>query len=62
MCKINFLSLTLFILTLRFMEDFQKYLSTAPVLLTIWMTFTAGFIIEIKNQNLITNRKQHQKI
>ena len=29
------------------MEDFQKYLSTAPVLLTIWMTFTAGFIIEI---------------
>ena len=27
--------------------DFQKYLSTAPVLLTIWMTFTAGFIIEI---------------
>ena len=29
------------------MENFQKYLSTAPVLLTIWMTFTAGFIIEI---------------
>ena len=29
------------------MEDLQKYLSTAPVLLTIWMTFTAGFIIEI---------------
>jgi photosystem I subunit 9 len=29
------------------MEDFQKYLSTAPVLLTIWMSFTAGFIIEI---------------
>jgi len=28
------------------MEDLQKYLSTAPVLLTIWMTFTAGFIIE----------------
>ena len=23
------------------------HLSTAPVLLTIWMTFTAGFIIEI---------------
>jgi photosystem I subunit 9 len=29
------------------MEDLQKYLSTAPVLLTIWLTFTAGFIIEI---------------
>nr|YP_004376660.1 photosystem I protein J [Fistulifera solaris]YP_010133901.1 subunit IX of photosystem I [Fistulifera saprophila]QWM93391.1 subunit IX of photosystem I [Fistulifera saprophila]BAK19026.1 photosystem I protein J [Fistulifera solaris] len=29
------------------MESFKKYLSTAPVLLTIWMTFTAGFIIEI---------------
>ena len=29
------------------MNNFQKYLSTAPVLLTIWMTFTAGFIIEI---------------
>jgi hypothetical protein len=24
------------------MENFQKYLSTAPVLLTIWLTFTAG--------------------
>ena len=34
-------------LTQIFMEDLQKYLSTAPVLLTIWMTFTAGFIIEI---------------
>jgi photosystem I subunit 9 len=29
------------------MNDFLKYLSTAPVLLTLWMTFTAGFIIEI---------------
>ena len=29
------------------MENLQKYLSTAPVLLTIWLTFTAGFIIEI---------------
>ena len=37
----------LFNLTLIIMEDLQKYLSTAPVLLTIWMTFTAGFIIEI---------------
>lgn len=32
---------------LNFMKDFQKYLSTAPVLLTLWLTFTAGFIIEI---------------
>jgi photosystem I subunit 9 len=29
------------------MDNFKTYLSTAPVLLTIWMTFTAGFIIEI---------------
>jgi photosystem I subunit IX len=29
------------------MNDFQKYLSTAPVLLTLWMIFTSGFIIEI---------------
>jgi photosystem I subunit 9 len=29
------------------MENFQKSLSTAPVLLTIWLSFTAGFIIEI---------------
>nr|YP_010444207.1 photosystem I subunit IX [Fibrocapsa japonica]UTE95094.1 photosystem I subunit IX [Fibrocapsa japonica] len=28
------------------MENFKKYLSTAPVLLTLWMSFTAGFIIE----------------
>lgn len=28
------------------MEGFKTYLSTAPVLLTIWMTFTAGFLIE----------------
>lgn len=28
------------------MKDLQKYLSTAPVLLTIWLTFTAGLIIE----------------
>ena len=31
----------------HYMNDFQKYLSTAPVLLTLWMTFTAGFIIEL---------------
>jgi len=38
------------------MNDFQKYLSTAPVLLTLWMTFTAGFIIEINRffQDLLT--------
>nr|YP_010152905.1 photosystem I reaction center subunit IX [Olisthodiscus luteus]QQW50566.1 photosystem I reaction center subunit IX [Olisthodiscus luteus] len=29
------------------MENFQKYLSTAPVLMAAWMTLTAGFIIEI---------------
>ena len=43
----DFFALKLFTLTEFFMQDFQKYLSTAPVLLTIWMTFTAGFIIEI---------------
>jgi photosystem I subunit 9 len=36
-----------FINKFKIMENFQKYLSTAPVLLTIWLTFTAGFIIEI---------------
>ena len=29
------------------MKDFFTYLSTAPVLLTAWMTLTAGFVIEI---------------
>lgn len=29
-------------------KNLLKYLSTAPVLLTVWMTFTAGFIIEIQ--------------
>ena len=29
------------------MNDFQKYLSTAPVLLTVWMSFTAGLLIEM---------------
>jgi photosystem I subunit 9 len=28
------------------MDNFTKYLSTAPVLITALMTFTAGFIIE----------------
>lgn len=28
------------------MEDLKTYLSTAPVLLTVWLTFTAGLIIE----------------
>lgn len=28
-------------------KNFLKYLSTAPVLGTLWITFTAGFIIEI---------------
>lgn len=29
------------------MDDFKTYLSTAPVLLTVWMSFTAGIIIEV---------------
>lgn len=28
------------------MQNFLKYLSTAPVLFMAWMTFTAGFLIE----------------
>lgn len=28
-------------------NNFMKYLSTAPVVLTIWITLTAGFIIEV---------------
>ncbi|CAM9097124.1 unnamed protein product [Choristocarpus tenellus] len=28
------------------MKNLLKYLSTAPVLFTLWLTFTAGFIIE----------------
>jgi photosystem I subunit 9 len=26
--------------------NFLKYLSTAPVLITVWLSFTAGFVIE----------------
>lgn len=29
------------------MNNLQKYLSLAPVMLTLWLSFTAGFIIEI---------------
>jgi photosystem I subunit 9 len=29
------------------MKNFQKYLSTVPVIGTLWLSFTAGFIIEI---------------
>jgi photosystem I subunit 9 len=29
------------------MTDLKTYLSTAPVLLTIWMSFTAGLLIEL---------------
>jgi len=29
------------------MADLKTYLSTAPVLLTIWMSFTAGLLIEL---------------
>jgi photosystem I subunit 9 len=28
------------------MDNLLKYLSTAPVLLTVWMTITAGLLIE----------------
>lgn len=28
-------------------KNLLKYLSTAPVLLTVWMSLTAGMIIEI---------------
>jgi photosystem I subunit 9 len=28
------------------MDNFKTYLSTAPVLLTVWMSFTAGLLIE----------------
>ena len=47
---VNFIYLIFLIkeiyLNYNYMSDFQKYLSTAPVLLTLWMTFTAGLIIE----------------
>ncbi len=29
------------------MNNFQKYLSTAPVLLTAWLSLTAGFVMFI---------------
>jgi photosystem I subunit IX len=28
------------------MDHFVKFLSTAPVVATLWMTFTAGILIE----------------
>ncbi len=28
------------------MQDFVKFLSTAPVLATVWLTITAGILIE----------------
>jgi photosystem I subunit IX len=28
-------------------QDFLKYLSTAPVLLTVWLSITSGFIMFI---------------
>lgn len=30
-----------------FMKNFTIYLSTAPVIATVWFTFTAGLLIEI---------------
>ena len=32
---------------IKFMDNLKTYLSTAPVLLTVWMSFTAGFLIEL---------------
>jgi photosystem I subunit 9 len=29
------------------MKDFTTYLSTAPVVATVWFVFTAGLLIEI---------------
>lgn len=29
------------------MNDFLKYLSTAPVIMTVWLSITSGFIIFI---------------
>ena len=29
------------------MNDLKTYLSTAPVLLTVWMSLTAGMLIEL---------------
>lgn len=29
------------------MDALKTYLSTAPVLLTVWMSFTAGLLIEM---------------
>nr|YP_003002186.1 photosystem I reaction center subunit IX [Aureoumbra lagunensis]ACS36898.1 photosystem I reaction center subunit IX [Aureoumbra lagunensis] len=29
------------------MDNLKTYLSLAPVLLTVWMSFTAGLLIEI---------------
>ena len=29
------------------MNDFLKYLSTAPVLMTLWLSITSGFILFI---------------
>ena len=33
------------------MDNFKTYLSIAPVMLTVWMTFTAGFLIESQRFN-----------
>ena len=31
----------------KFMDALKTYLSTAPVLLTVWMSLTAGMLIEM---------------
>jgi len=40
------------------MSYFLKYLSTAPVLLTVWLSITSGFImfINFKKWFIITNK------
>ena len=39
-------------------KNLLKYLSTAPVLLTLWMSITAGGIIELQRFSLIHLRSK----
>ena len=40
------------------MNNLLKYLSTIPVVAAIWMTFTAGLIIEISQIYEISTKKK----
>jgi photosystem I subunit 9 len=51
--RFKFLISYLLFIQIKFMENLQKYLSTAPVLFMLLLTFTAGFIIEINRFFLI---------